>query len=98
MKSRAVSDMETSLKKKGFLCSETHHAIYWFHVGERKTSIRTRFSQGMRECDIHLLAQVRKQIKLNNWDEFNRFMDCPMGGDEYLRLMRQRGHVDIQPS
>ncbi len=70
--------------------------MYWFYAHGKKTTIRTRFSQGMKKYEGDLLRFVRQQIYLTP-DEFDRFMDCPMQGADYLNLMIHRGHVKVQP-
>jgi hypothetical protein len=90
---RKVADMRSTLLEKGFREDKTHHAMLWFFDGERKTSIRTRFSHSLKEYSDNLCAQVRKQIKLENSREFADFMDCTTKYPEYLKLMKDRGHV-----
>lgn len=84
--------MRAALLSKGFREEKTHHEMLWFYAGDKKTSIRTRFSHGVKEYDDWLCALVRKQMNLRG-NEFVRFMECPMGYGEYLDLMKALGHV-----
>lgn len=84
--------MRSALLKKGFRADSTHHEVMWFYAGNQKTSIRTRFSHGAKEYDDNLCSLVRRQINLQA-SEFDRFMECPMNYEDYLTLMKTRGHV-----
>lgn len=84
--------MRQSLLHKGFRAVAAHHEMYWLYAGDKKTSIRTRLSHGEKEYGQKLLAAMRKQLKLTKVD-FDRFMDCPMTGEQYLELLITQGHV-----
>ncbi|HQU45706.1 MAG: hypothetical protein B7Z73_15095, partial [Planctomycetia bacterium 21-64-5] len=86
-------DMRAALLKKGFRADNTHHEMLWFYADNKKTSIKTRFSQGSKEYDDKLCSLVRRQINLQTALEFDRFMECPMGYTDNLALMKARGRV-----
>ena len=92
MSTRRKADMQTTLQRKGFRKDNTHHEMYWLFNGTRKTAIRTRLSHGISEYGQSLLGKMQKQLKLTR-REFNRFMDCPMDGTEYRKLLIERGHI-----
>jgi hypothetical protein len=69
--------------------------MYWFYVDGKKTSVHTWISHGERKYEKQLLAKVRSQIRLQDWDEFRRFVECPMQYGAYLNLMVARGHVKL---
>jgi hypothetical protein len=85
--------MRAALLKKGFRADKTHHEMLWFYAGDKKTSVKTRFSYGSKEYDDYLCGQVRRQIKLQTPGEFSDFMECPMDYGRYLALLKARGHV-----
>ena len=36
--------------------------MFWYYVGGKKTAVRTRTSQGEKECNHGMLAMRRKQM------------------------------------
>src|SRR5882762_8577106 len=91
---RKTAAMKRTLLAKGFAEGKTkHHDMYWFIANGKKTTIHTNFSHGAKRYDRQLLSCVKRDIRLDDWDEFDRFMDCPMREPEYLQLMIARGHV-----
>ena len=80
------------LLKKGFRQDNTHHQMFWFHVGNRKSSVSTRISHGQAEYSDSLLGQMSCQMRLSR-AEFERFMECEMDYQGYLDLLVQRNHV-----
>ena len=92
--SRKVAAMKGMLLSKGFvLRGKKHHEIYWFQIDGRISRIHTFFSHGAKRYDRQLLAEVKRQIRLHNWDDFDNFMDCGMTSDQYRRKMLAEGHV-----
>lgn len=85
--------MRAALLKKGFRADHTHHEMLWFYVGDKKTSVRTRFSHAKKEYGDHLCSCIRRQIRLQTPAEFDAFMECPMSYEQYLAILKQRGHV-----
>jgi hypothetical protein len=49
MPTYSTKDFETALERIGFRRDKTHHNMFWFYDGERKTALRTRTSQGEKE-------------------------------------------------
>jgi len=92
---RKVKDMRAALLAKGFRSENTHHEMFWFFCGDKKTQIHTRFSQGAKECDDFICGAIRKQIRLTR-AQFDGFMDCHIGYDEYLNIVTTNGDV-IEP-
>jgi len=68
--------------------------MFWLEVSGRRTSIRTRISHGAREYDDHLLSLMARQLYLTR-KELNQVLDCPMSGEDYLRILIQRGIVRL---
>jgi hypothetical protein len=81
-----------ALRKKGFEAYESHHLMYWLVVEGRKTAIRTRISHGERKVDDWLLGQMAKQLHLSK-QELLDFIECRIGGEQYVKLMIERGHL-----
>ena len=87
-----ISLIEKALAAKGFVPQETHHTIYWLYVDGQKRRIHTYISHGQRRADDWLLGQMAKQLKLTK-KQFLALVECTMNGSEYVRLMRDAGHV-----
>lgn len=94
MKPRKATEIQAALTLKGFRLDNTHHHYYWFFHGNRKTSIRTFVSHGIKEYGNDLLTKVRKQMKLAG-KELDQFVDCDMSGEEYEKLLIANGHIKI---
>ena len=62
MPTYSTKDYEAALERMGFRRDTTHHQMFWYFDGDRKTSIRTRTSHGEKKFDDSLLAMRRKQI------------------------------------
>ncbi len=87
-----TKDICTSLTNKGFKEDNTHHKMYWLHVGDKKTSIRTRISHGEAEYGDNLIAKVAKQMNLTKKQLFS-FVECTLGGEMYLKILVDNGRV-----
>jgi hypothetical protein len=55
-------DFEAALVRIGFRQDMTHHQMFWYYDGERKSSLHTRTSHGEKEFDDSMLALRRRQI------------------------------------
>ena len=94
MGTHKTRDIRSALLGKGFRESETHHEMYWFYAGERKTSVRTRISHGCNEYGDSLLSQMATQLKLRRRD-LDDLIACPLSGEEYLERLLQGEHVRL---
>ncbi len=88
-------DIEQSLKKKGFKLDNTHHSIYWFYLGTRKSSIRTRISHGSTEYGDNLLSQIGKQMGLNR-KELSSFVECQLTEERYREILVERKKITLE--
>lgn len=88
LKAREVS---SSLKKKGFIQSESDHTYFVLYVNNKKTSIRTKMSHGKDEVDDYLLNMMSLQVKLEK-REFIDLVNCPLSAQDYLKLLGARGY------
>jgi len=84
----------SSLEKKGFKKMNVHHRKYFLFVGDKKTPIKTYVSHGKKtEYDVHLLGEMRKQLKFENKVQLDKFLQCPMTYKQYISYLRQNGHI-----
>ena len=69
-------DIRRALTTKGFRESRSgDHCYFYFYVGEKKTSVYTKFSHNAADVDDALLAQMSKQVRLRR-SEFDNLVDC----------------------
>jgi len=87
-----VSRIATALRRKSFETYKSHHLMYWLVVKGQRTAIRTRISHGERKADDWLLGQIARQLHLSK-QELEDLIDCPLSGEQYVRLMVERGHL-----
>jgi hypothetical protein len=95
VKPRKAAEIQAALTLKGFRLDNTHHHFYWFFHGNRKTSIRTFVSHGIKEYGSSLLTNVRKQMKLAG-NQLDEFIDCDMSGEAYRELLIANGHIKVE--
>ena len=89
----STSDFINALLKKGFVQDNTHHTMFWYYLGERKTSVRTRTSQGEKKFGDGLLSERRKQIGLSSKKQMQDFIECPLEKEDMKRILVESGRV-----
>lgn len=92
---RDAKSVAAGLAGKGFSLREGDHHFYSLVVGGKKTGIFTKISHGEREIHDGLLAQMAKQTRLVKKD-FLDLIDCPMSAAEYLKKLREGGHLPLE--
>ena len=86
-----TKDIKTSLKRKGFQeLNERDHHFYFLHYNGQRTRIKTKISHGEKEIGDHLIASMAKQVNLNK-AQFLSLIECPLGIDEYISILRSKG-------
>ena len=93
MMPKDAREVANGLAKKGFRRRENDHAFFHLWIGEKKTAIYTKISQGEREIGDNLLSLMARQIKLTK-KQFTELVECPMSFEEYVTLLRTGGHVN----
>ena len=91
MASRKASNIERALLSKGFRSADTHHRYLVFHVADKPTSIRTHVSHSRPDYGDNLLSKVQKQLHLPTKRDLLDLVDCPMSGEDYLKLLQEQG-------
>jgi hypothetical protein len=86
---RKTREIVAALTTKGFQKHSTHHEMFWFHYGTRKTQVRTRISHGVSEYGKRLLCRVRNQMGLVD-TELDSFIDCSLTAEGYAELLIHR--------
>jgi hypothetical protein len=81
--------IHAALLKKGFRQDGTHHLMYWFFAGDRKTGVRTKISHGATEYGNDLLSRMAREMRLRR-RELDDFIRCPMTGEDYQAILAGR--------
>lgn len=76
------------------MAEQGHHTIYQLIVDGKRRSIHTYLSHGIDEYGPALLARMRKQLGFPDSASLGRFIDCELGYDEYVRLLREAGEIE----
>ena len=89
MNPRKTKDIKSSLLKKGFTISsqKKHHEYYYLVINGKKQSIYTYFSHGKKEYNQSILSLMKKQLKFENTEDFENFIDCSMSKEEYRDML-----------
>lgn len=93
MKTCKARDIEAALKKKGFAQKDTHHRMFYLCVNGRITGVHTFMSHGQKDYSADLLAKMKNQLHLSG-REFTDLIQCPLTGEQYLRLLVERGVIE----
>ncbi|MBC7349636.1 MAG: hypothetical protein H5U05_06655 [Candidatus Aminicenantes bacterium] len=93
MKPRKTKELDAILKKKGFITYKRDHTFYILCDGNRKTSIFTKLSHGMKEYSKDLLAQMARQLSLSN-KEFEQLLNCPINHDKLIKLLKEKNKIN----
>ena len=94
-------DAEASLPKKGFTRDARGDHVYFLHTHKgRRTGAYTKISHSakMRDISGSLLRTMQKQLRLEHTRQAVELLRCPMDGEEYLRILIQRGIVPSDDS
>jgi hypothetical protein len=94
MPSLERDDVETSLKKKGFLEEDGDHRFYKLMVEGKYTGIMTKTSRGKKYKTLSddLVSLMARQLKLTK-KQFVDLVNCPLTLDEYVALLRRSGEL-----
>lgn len=90
---KPAKDVAASLKKKGFVPSNSDHIKYYLHVGGRRTVIRTKVSHGEKEISDNLLSLMARQLKLTR-KQLMDLVDCPLSFSDYVKHLQAGNHID----
>jgi predicted RNA binding protein YcfA (HicA-like mRNA interferase family) len=90
------SDVESSLKKKGFKQEDHSHHRYFIYytVDGKKSVVKTYTSRGKsyKSLGNNLISQMARQCKLANAD-FKSLIDCPLDRNSYEIKLTENGHI-----
>ena len=89
---RKAKDVTASLLRKGFRRRNGGDKYYHLHVDGKKTPVFTFVSHGEKEIHDGLLRQMAIQTRLPR-ARFLDLVDCPLSAEEYLKSLRDGGHI-----
>lgn len=85
-------DFDRVIRKFGFQTRESHHLLAWLEL-DGKIVVRTKHSPTPGSRDLPAQYSIRRQMKLNE-DEFRQAVNCSLGRDGYVELLRQKGVIN----
>ncbi len=89
MKPRRTKELDSQLRKKGFVSVNRDHTFYFLHYKNKKTSVYTKLSHSINEYSNNLLSQMAKQLFLTN-SEFEDFIECPLTYHDLIEKLKER--------
>jgi hypothetical protein len=90
-----TTKLRKALLSKGFKKENQHHEMYWYLVGNKRTSVRTRISHGEREYGDPLLGEMAKQLGLKR-EEFDDLVECPLDELRYREILLQQQRISLE--
>jgi predicted RNA binding protein YcfA (HicA-like mRNA interferase family) len=95
MRTRKSKEIISALERKGFELNpdKDSHKFYYLVRGGKKTTIYTFISHGNKEYDKNLMSIVKRQLKFRENQKMEDFFDCPMTGDDYVRMLEENGEL-----
>jgi predicted RNA binding protein YcfA (HicA-like mRNA interferase family) len=87
--------IDSALKKKGFkiVKEKEDHIYYYFFISEKKTPIHTKLSHGIKEYNDGLLSAIRKQLKFDNKEELEDFIECTKSLEQYIEMLENKSII-----
>ena len=95
MKIRKTKEIKRVLSQKGFVLnpSKDHHEYYSLWIDGKKQNIYTYLSHSKDEYEKHLMGRFKQQLKFTETDQAEDFFDCPMSGEDYVKLLKENGNI-----
>ena len=95
MKPRKTKELYNTLLRKGFYedSNKKKHKFLILRVDGKKANVNTFFSHGVKEYGSNLMSKIKNQLKFDNSDQAEDFFDCPMSGEEYIKMLKENGTI-----
>lgn len=93
-----TSDFEAALERLGFRRDKTHHNMFWYYLGDRKTALRTRTSQGEKEFDDSMLSLRRKQVGNLTKSQFLEMLNGRLTEEAYRQHLLDNDFIQAEES
>jgi hypothetical protein len=95
-------EAESSLRSKGFVEERDRDHRFFFHeYNGKRTGPYAKTSHGIKghkTCYDGILKRMKMTLKLTNTEELRDLLKCPMSGEQYNQILRQRGLLPQQNS
>ncbi|MDI9642239.1 MAG: type II toxin-antitoxin system HicA family toxin [Archaeoglobales archaeon] len=89
-----IRELESALTKKGFKREEGgKHTKYFLVVDGKKTKIFTVLSRSQDQISKDLTKRIMKQLKFENNNLFEEFIECPMDYEKYIGYLKNRNQI-----
>ncbi len=87
--------IEANLPSKGFAKEDTHHRYFHHEYQGKRTGIYTYTSHGSKSKTYGdaLLKMMKKQLKLDAISQAIDLFNCPMTGDGYNQILKEKGLI-----
>lgn len=95
MSSRKTREIEKALISKGFRPDYGSHISLWLCVKDKRTTVRTVLSHGIREYGESLLAKLKKQLGLSTKAQLLDLIDCPMSEEQYIEYLIEIRRIEL---
>lgn len=89
MASYSASQVEQSLRRKGFRQDERRHHRFILYYNGKKQCVNTSTSHNRQEINDQLVNYMKGQMRLSK-AEFCDFVECSLTFDKYIELLKQK--------
>ncbi len=85
--------IESSLRKKGFIEEKGPHKYFYHEVEGKRTGAYAYTSRGSgyKTYGDSLLKAMKIELRLDSLNQVKRLLECPMDGDEYNIILKNKG-------
>ena len=86
------TQIESSLRKKGFIEEGGDHKYFYHEIDGKRTSAYTKVSRGTgyKDYSINLLKTMKIQLRLDTLEQLRRLLECPMDANEYNDILKKK--------
>jgi hypothetical protein len=88
-------EAESSLRSKGFREETDRDHRYFIHLyNGKRTASYAKTSYGSKRhktCQEGILKKMKKTLQLTTMEEVWNLLKCPMSGEQYNQILKQRG-------
>src|SRR5438093_10128989 len=88
------SQIERSLRQKGFVSQEKTKHLYFHHeLNGKRSGISTFVSRGSnyRTYDNSLISAIKRHLRLDSTSDTKQVLECPMTAEQYNEKLRSKG-------
>ncbi len=90
-----TKDFESGLEHVGFRRDETHHHMFWYYVGDKKSLLRTRTSHNEKEFGDGLFSMRRRQIGHLSKPQMLDLIEGRLTAEDYRQHVVGNGSVTL---